>query len=131
MCMLFYINMYANIADLVEVSITGAGEVSCGNTACFTANVKQSFESSNWSLTWQKSRGRISEQIDICSKKYMGSNGRQLVINSVGKKDEGAYQASYSNGKKCNLSNSIYLTPLGGTVLFMKKKINKKKSIFH
>lgn len=115
--------MYTKIADLVEVSITGSGEVSCGNTACFTANVNQLFESSNWSLTWQKSRGRITEQIDICSKKYMGSDSRQLVINSVGKKDEGEYQASYSNGKNHHVkSNPIHLRPLGGTALLRKNK---------
>lgn len=108
----------------VELSITGAGEVSCGDTARFEANVfeanaNHSIESTNWSrLTWQKSKGRITEQIDIWCEKYKGSDGRQLVINSVCNKDEGEYKATYLYGEnRIAQSNSIYLKPLGGTFL--------------
>lgn len=114
-----YMYAYVCIAELVEVLITGVGEVTYGNTARFEANVKSFFGSTSCSLTWQKSRGRIKEQIDIHCEKYEGSDDRQLIINSVCKKDEGEYQASLLYSKNCIvLSNSIYLKPIGGIVYF-------------
>lgn len=103
-------------AENPEILITGAEEVTCGETARFEADVKQA-EPSGWSVTWQKVHGRkMTEEIDTGSEKYKGSSNRRLVINTVGKEDEGEYQAVLSRELNRRIfSNLIYLHPVGGT----------------
>lgn len=88
----------------------------CGDLARFVAVLKP--DSSCWSITWKKRRGKVTETIDTSRKKYSGSTNRKLVIQSVCKEDEGEYQivlSHKSNGdrySKCG--NTICLHVLGG-----------------
>lgn len=121
---LFYANFFA---ENTEILITGAEEVTCGETARFEADVKEA-EPSSWSVTWQKVHGRkMTEEIDTGSEKYKGSSNRRLVINTVGKEDEGEYQAVLSRELNRRIfSNLIYLHPVGGTFLnYIKQRILK------
>lgn len=97
----------------------------CGDIARFEAVLKP--DSSFWSITWQKRRGKVTETIDTSTEKYSGSTNRKLVIPSVRKEDDGEYQvllSHESNGNgylKCG--NTICLHVFGGTcILFVKIK---------
>lgn len=110
--------MYVCVADEPDISIKGVREVMCGNTARFLVEVNPT-EPFSGLVTWQKVRGKVTKEIDISREKYRGSYDRQLVINSICKKDEGDYQAvlsQVSNGKKKTFSNLSFLLPLGGTI---------------
>lgn len=110
--------MYVCVADEPDISIKGVREVMCGNTARFLVEVNPT-EPFSGLVTWQKVRGKVTKEIDISREKYRGSCDRQLVINSICKKDEGYYQAvlsKVSNGKKKTFSNLSFLLPLEGTI---------------
>lgn len=97
----------------------------CGDIAVFEANGTPSC----WSLTWQKSRGHVTERIDLSKEKYKGSTDRKLVITSVSKDDEWRYQAvlsQNSNGNEQTLSNEILLQTWGGTLYCYVKLIGVK-----
>lgn len=100
----------------------------CGDLAVFEANVTPSC----WPLTWQKSRGHVTERIDLSKTKYKGSTDRKLVITSVSKEDEWRYQAvlsQNSNGTEQTLSNEIVLQTWGGTLYCYVKLIEVKLDI--
>lgn len=78
--------------------IDEADEIKRGKTALFKADVKQT-KISKRSVTWQKNNAGARELIDVRSRKYSGGHNRQLVVNSVCKKDEGKFKAinTFSN----------------------------------
>lgn len=94
-----------------------------GNTTHCNAVVKQA-EPSKRSNDWQKNRTDAAELMDISSTKYNGSPNRQLVIDSVCKKDEGKYLvflSELSNRNICWLflkifSDCMRLQTHGGTL---------------
>lgn len=72
--------------------IDEAGEIKCGKTAQFEADVKQT-KISKRPVTWQKNNTGARNMTDVRGRKYSGSHNRQLLVNSVCKKDEGKYKA--------------------------------------
>lgn len=72
--------------------IDEAGEIKCGKTAQFEADVKQT-KISKRPVTWQKNNTGARNRTDVRGRKYSGSHNRQLLVNSVCKKDEGKYKA--------------------------------------
>lgn len=104
------------IKDEPEISITGADRVVWGEKTCFEADLKQK-EASHWSISWQRVRGSVINQIDISKEKYRDSTRTKLVIHSVCKDDEGEYQAVLareSNGNKRKIeSNAVFLHVMG------------------
>ncbi|XP_065927180.1 uncharacterized protein [Magallana gigas] len=104
-----------------EISIKGSNIVVWGEKTCFEADLKQK-EASHWSISWQRVRGSVTNQIDISKEKYRGSTRTQLVIHSVCKDDEGEYQAVLareSNGNKRKIeSNAIFLHVVGVRPVF-------------
>lgn len=97
---------FACVIDEPTISIIGPEKVSCGDEACFEAEVKQA-ESSNWSIIWQRVKGNVTQQ--ICTS------------------CEGGYQAVLSRESNESshriLSNVIYLQPLGGYFFLSKPHI--------
>lgn len=87
-------------------------------------------EASHWSISWQRVRGSVTNQIDISKEEYKDSTRTRLVIHSVCKDDEGEYQAVLareSNGNKRKIeSNAIFLQVVGG-ILFYHEYFYKKK----
>lgn len=87
---------------------------------------------SHWSISWQRVRGSVTNQIDISKEKYRDSTRTQLVIHSVCKDDEGEYQAVLareSNGNKRKIeSNAIFLHVVGG-ILFYNEYFYKKEKL--
>lgn len=111
--------------DEPDISIIGENEKKCGETALFEANVEM-VKSSNWTITWYKHKGNVSECIDTSKEKYRGSTKRRLVIKSVCKEDEGKYQAVLSfelNGPDYRSKNTIPLYVLEGK--FQEAKLTK------
>lgn len=102
------------------LSIEGQSHVLCGNTATFNAVIYPK-NLKGWSVTWQKILGLTHIQINLCTEKYCGSTVKNLVIQSVCKKDEGGYQAILSrNSKGRNISvssNTIFLQAIEGILL--------------
>nr|XP_034321578.1 uncharacterized protein LOC105323062 [Crassostrea gigas] len=86
--------------DEPEVVIEGKDEILCGDLARFVAVLKP--DSSCWSITWQKRRGKVTETIDTSTKMFSGSTNRKLVIQSVCKEDEGEYQVLLSHESNQN-----------------------------
>lgn len=109
------------ISDEPEISITGADRVVWGETTCFEADLKQK-ETFQWSISWQRVRGSVTNQIDISKEKYSDSTRTKLVIHSVSKDDQGEYQAVLareSNGNKRKIeSNAIFLHVIGGILYY-------------
>lgn len=105
------------VADEPEISIKGSERVECGEKTCFEVDLKED-EITHWSISWQRVRGTVTNQINSSEEKYRDSTRTQLVIHSVCKDDEGEYQAVLareSNGKKRKIeSNSVYLHVVGG-----------------
>lgn len=114
------------VIDEPTISIIGPEKVSCGDEACFEAEVKQA-ESSNWSIIWQRVKGNVTQQICTSCEKYRICPNNQLVIPSVSLEDEGGYQAVLSRESNESshriLSNVIYLQPLGGYFFLSKPHI--------
>ncbi|XP_052708658.1 uncharacterized protein LOC128183596 [Crassostrea angulata] len=109
------------IKDEPEISITGADRVVWGEKTCFEADLKHTeIHVSHWSISWQRVRGSVINQIDISKEKYSDSTRTKLVIHSVSKDDQGEYQAvlaSESNGNKRKIeSNAIFLHVIGGNI---------------
>lgn len=109
------------VTDEPEISITGAERVEGGEKTCFKADLKNKEKHvSHWSISWQRVRGSVINQIDISKEKYSDSTRTKLVIHSVSKDDEGEYQAVLareSNGNKRKIeSNAIFLHVFGGIV---------------
>lgn len=77
---------------------------------------------SYWSISWQRVKGSVTNQIDLSKEKYRDSTRTQLVIHSVSKDDEGEYQAVIareSNGNKRKIeSNAIFLQVVGGILFY-------------
>lgn len=119
------------VVDEPQICIKGAQEVLCGETTHFDADLKQ-FDSQTWSMFWQKTREKTTDQIDTEKEKYKNSSNLRLTINSVSKEDEAEYQVVLTrkhNGGEYNLcSNRIYLTPIGGIIYIFtpKRKLEKK-----
>nr|XP_034332290.1 uncharacterized protein LOC105331445 isoform X1 [Crassostrea gigas] len=106
-----------------EISIKGADRVVWGEKTCFEADLKQKeIHVSHWSISWQRVRGSVTNQIDISNEKYSDSTRTKLVIHSVCKDDEGEYQAVLareSNGNKRKIeSNAIFLHVMGERPVF-------------
>lgn len=108
------------LIDQAEIMITGEEEVLCGDETHFEATVKGT-EASEYTITWQKRKGLITERIDTNKEKYRKSTGKKMVIQSMCKDDEGEYQAVLTkeiNGNDFKVSsNKIWLHALGGKVL--------------
>jgi hypothetical protein len=85
--------------------------------ACFEVDVESSSTTKPWTVTWQRVRGKVTEEIDISGEKYKTSNDKQLVIQKVSKEDEWGYQAVLSRGNLKHTSNSIFLTAAGGNLV--------------
>jgi hypothetical protein len=85
--------------------------------ACFKVDVKNSSKTKPWTVTWQRVRGKVTEEIDIGGDKYETSNDKQLVIHKVSKEDEWGYQAVLSRGNLKQTSNCIFLTAAGGNLV--------------
>lgn len=103
--------MFSGEADF---SIKGDDKVICGGITTFEAEMENT-ESVCRSITWQKQKGNVFEDINTRNEKYSGSTNKILVIQSVRKEDEGNYRAVLSmktdNAKR---SNIISLHVLGG-----------------
>lgn len=119
--------------------IQGQKIVTCGKVACFEIEVESLSTTIPWSVTWQRVRGNITEEIDISTEKYKESNDKQLVIHRVSREDEGKYQAVLSreeSGQSLKrTSNAIFLEAAGGIYLismyfyFWKKIYNQDREI--
>lgn len=104
------------MVDGPQISIKGKDEVICGDTAYFEVSVTPP-DILHYPITWQRVRGKITEEIDTKDERYHTSTDAQLIIKPVCKKDEGTYQAvflQFLNGKQQVISNSISLKILGG-----------------
>lgn len=111
-----------------------------GEKTCFEADLKQKeIHVFHWSISWQRVKGSVTNQIDISKEKYRDSTRTQLVIHSACKDDEGEYQAVLareSNGNKRKIeSNTIFLQVVGGILFchqyfFIKRKMTNLFEIF-
>lgn len=108
------------ISDEACFSIKGEDKVICGGITQIEAEVK-GIETACLSITWQKRKGKVFEDINTRDEKYSGSTNTILVIQSVCKEDEGDYRAvlsleSHENDHEIS-RNTIRLTVLGGKSL--------------
>uniref|UniRef100_K1QM70 Uncharacterized protein n=1 Tax=Magallana gigas TaxID=29159 RepID=K1QM70_MAGGI len=80
-----FLKLQTDERDEPEVVIEGKDEVLCGDLARFVAVLKP--DSSCWSITWQKRRGKVTETIDTSTKKFSGNAPGVSFENTENKKD--------------------------------------------